>query len=176
MIEFPYALLCYSIINISHLIVDPQSFIISQANHMLLQVPAGSLAAKAGLLPTARGFAGNIVLGDIIVAVDNNSVSFLSLKLFSFLFMHSTLLLLLRCKINSLHIIDVKLSFKNVLYIQKSLDHNQFIACLKFVGFFLVLCTKIFFVFFTFLDRWNLITLSLIKPSFKSCGFASLKS
>lgn len=41
---------------------------------LILLVPAGSLAAKAGLLPTARGFAGNIVLGDIIVAVDNNSV------------------------------------------------------------------------------------------------------
>ncbi|KAK4393101.1 Protease Do-like 8, chloroplastic [Sesamum angolense] len=29
------------------------------------------LAAKAGLLPTTRGFAGNIVLGDIILAVDD---------------------------------------------------------------------------------------------------------
>ncbi|XP_017438804.1 protease Do-like 8, chloroplastic isoform X3 [Vigna angularis] len=38
------------------------------------KVPANSLAAKAGLNPTTRGFAGNIVLGDIIVAVDNKPV------------------------------------------------------------------------------------------------------
>ncbi|KAM7506742.1 hypothetical protein LguiA_017195 [Lonicera macranthoides] len=41
---------------------------------LVLQVPANSLAAKVGLLPTTRGFAGNIVLGDIIVAVDNKPV------------------------------------------------------------------------------------------------------
>lgn len=39
------------------------------------QVPANSPAAKAGLLPTTRGFAGNIVLGDIIAAIDNKPVS-----------------------------------------------------------------------------------------------------
>ncbi|TKY50267.1 Protease Do 8 [Spatholobus suberectus] len=41
---------------------------------LVLQVPANSVAAKAGLNPTTRGFAGNIVLGDIIVAVDNKPV------------------------------------------------------------------------------------------------------
>lgn len=41
---------------------------------LVLQVPGNSLAAKAGLLPTTRGFAGKIMLGDIIVAVDNNPV------------------------------------------------------------------------------------------------------
>lgn len=41
---------------------------------LILQVPGNSLAARAGLLPTMRGFAGNIVLGDIIVAVDNKPV------------------------------------------------------------------------------------------------------
>ncbi|KAL2499944.1 Protease Do-like 8 [Abeliophyllum distichum] len=41
---------------------------------LILQVPGNSLAAKAGLLPTTRGFAGNIVLGDIIVAVDGKPV------------------------------------------------------------------------------------------------------
>ncbi|KAL5582313.1 hypothetical protein UlMin_014755 [Ulmus minor] len=41
---------------------------------LVLQVPGNSLAAKAGLLPTTRGFAGSIVLGDIIVAVDNKPV------------------------------------------------------------------------------------------------------
>ncbi|PON42684.1 Peptidase S1C [Parasponia andersonii] len=41
---------------------------------LVLQVPGNSLAAKAGLLPTTRGFAGNILLGDIIVAVDNKPV------------------------------------------------------------------------------------------------------
>ncbi|KAG2384037.1 Protease Do-like 8 [Vigna angularis] len=41
---------------------------------LVLLVPANSLAAKAGLNPTTRGFAGNIVLGDIIVAVDNKPV------------------------------------------------------------------------------------------------------
>ncbi|KAM3713819.1 hypothetical protein ACJW31_01G285100 [Castanea mollissima] len=41
---------------------------------LILLVPGNSLAAKAGLLPTTRGFAGNIMLGDIIVAVDNKSV------------------------------------------------------------------------------------------------------
>lgn len=39
------------------------------------QVPGNSLAEKAGLHPTSRGFAGNIVLGDIIVAVDDKPVS-----------------------------------------------------------------------------------------------------
>lgn len=41
---------------------------------LVLQVPANSLAAKAGLRPTARGLAGNIVLGDIIAAVNNKQV------------------------------------------------------------------------------------------------------
>ncbi|GKV08721.1 hypothetical protein SLEP1_g20315 [Rubroshorea leprosula] len=41
---------------------------------LVLQVPANSLAEKAGLLPTTRGFAGNIVLGDIIVAIDGKPV------------------------------------------------------------------------------------------------------
>ncbi|KAI3784824.1 hypothetical protein L1987_43930 [Smallanthus sonchifolius] len=41
---------------------------------LILQVPANSPAAKVGLLPTTRGFAGNIVLGDIIIAVDNKPV------------------------------------------------------------------------------------------------------
>ncbi|XP_031254204.1 protease Do-like 8, chloroplastic [Pistacia vera] len=41
---------------------------------LVLQVPANSLAAKAGILPTTRGFSGNIVLGDIIVAVENKPV------------------------------------------------------------------------------------------------------
>ncbi|KAL1205416.1 Protease Do-like 8 [Cardamine amara subsp. amara] len=41
---------------------------------LVLQVPGNSLAEKAGLHPTSRGFAGNIVLGDIIVAVDDKSV------------------------------------------------------------------------------------------------------
>ncbi|XP_058096510.1 protease Do-like 8, chloroplastic isoform X1 [Magnolia sinica] len=41
---------------------------------LVLQVPRNSLAAKAGLVPTTRGFAGNIVLGDIIVAIDNKPV------------------------------------------------------------------------------------------------------
>ncbi|KAL5981145.1 Protease Do-like 8, chloroplastic [Asimina triloba] len=41
---------------------------------LVLKVPQNSLAAKAGLLPTMRGFAGNIVLGDVIVAVDSKPV------------------------------------------------------------------------------------------------------
>ncbi|MFQ6630613.1 hypothetical protein Gotur_009391 [Gossypium turneri] len=41
---------------------------------LILQVPSNSLAAKAGLLPTTRGFAGNLILGDIILAVDNKLV------------------------------------------------------------------------------------------------------
>ncbi|KAF8399468.1 hypothetical protein HHK36_015333 [Tetracentron sinense] len=41
---------------------------------LVLQVPGNSLAAKAGLLPITRGFAGNIILGDIIVAIDNKPV------------------------------------------------------------------------------------------------------
>lgn len=41
---------------------------------LVLQVPGNSLAAKAGILPTTRGFAGNIILGDIIVAVNNKPV------------------------------------------------------------------------------------------------------
>ncbi|OIW12447.1 hypothetical protein TanjilG_04196 [Lupinus angustifolius] len=42
---------------------------------LVLQVPVNSIAAKAGLNPTTRGFAGNIVLGDIIVAVNNKPVN-----------------------------------------------------------------------------------------------------
>ncbi|XP_071913673.1 protease Do-like 8, chloroplastic isoform X2 [Coffea arabica] len=38
------------------------------------KVPQNSLAAKAGLVSTSRGFAGNIILGDIIVAVDKKPV------------------------------------------------------------------------------------------------------
>jgi S1-C subfamily serine protease len=41
---------------------------------LFLQVPGGSAAAKAGLVPTSRGFAGNIVLGDVIVAVDGKPI------------------------------------------------------------------------------------------------------
>ncbi|XP_031378828.1 protease Do-like 8, chloroplastic isoform X2 [Punica granatum] len=41
---------------------------------LVLQVPANSLAAKAGIIPITRGFAGNIILGDIIVAVDGKKV------------------------------------------------------------------------------------------------------
>lgn len=41
---------------------------------LVLQVPGNSPAAKAGILPTTRGFAGNIILGDIIVAVNNKPV------------------------------------------------------------------------------------------------------
>ncbi|KAF5197118.1 Protease do-like 8 protein [Thalictrum thalictroides] len=41
---------------------------------LVLQVPGNSVAAKAGLRPTTRGFAGKIVLGDIIVAVDKKLV------------------------------------------------------------------------------------------------------
>lgn len=40
-----------------------------------LQVPDRSAAAKAGLVATRRGLAGNIMLGDIIVAVGDTSVS-----------------------------------------------------------------------------------------------------
>ncbi|KAG9451284.1 hypothetical protein H6P81_011249 [Aristolochia fimbriata] len=41
---------------------------------LVMQVPGNSSAAKAGLLPTSRGFAGNIILGDIITAIDEKSV------------------------------------------------------------------------------------------------------
>ncbi|XP_021721388.1 protease Do-like 8, chloroplastic [Chenopodium quinoa] len=41
---------------------------------LVLQVPVNSIAAKAGLRPTTRGFAGKIILGDIIAAVDNKPV------------------------------------------------------------------------------------------------------
>ncbi|GAB2216536.1 hypothetical protein Droror1_Dr00024311, partial [Drosera rotundifolia] len=41
---------------------------------LILLVPGNSLAAKARLLPTTRGFTGNIVLGDIILAVDSKPV------------------------------------------------------------------------------------------------------
>lgn len=52
-------------------------------NFAMLQVPKNSVAAKAGLLPTTRGFAGNIVLGDVIVGVNNKPVSYRLLKIFS---------------------------------------------------------------------------------------------
>lgn len=39
------------------------------------QIPSNSVAAQAGLIPTTRGLAGNIVLGDVIVAVNDKPVS-----------------------------------------------------------------------------------------------------
>jgi S1-C subfamily serine protease len=42
---------------------------------LVLSVPGTSAAAKAGLKPTRRGLAGNIVLGDVIVAVGESLVS-----------------------------------------------------------------------------------------------------
>ncbi|XP_077250019.1 trypsin family protein with PDZ domain-containing protein isoform X2 [Tasmannia lanceolata] len=41
---------------------------------LVLQVPGNSVAAKVGLLPTTRGFAGNIILGDIIIAINEKPV------------------------------------------------------------------------------------------------------
>uniref|UniRef100_A0A453C4U5 PDZ domain-containing protein n=1 Tax=Aegilops tauschii subsp. strangulata TaxID=200361 RepID=A0A453C4U5_AEGTS len=41
---------------------------------LILKVPPGSAVAKAGLVPTGRGFAGNIILGDVIVAVDGKPI------------------------------------------------------------------------------------------------------
>ncbi|XP_075493379.1 protease Do-like 8, chloroplastic [Primulina tabacum] len=41
---------------------------------LVLLVPSNSQAAKAGILPTTRGFAGKIVLGDIILAVNDRLV------------------------------------------------------------------------------------------------------
>jgi hypothetical protein len=53
-------------------------------------VPANSQAAKAGLLPTKRGFAGNIILGDIITSVDNKPVSIIFLfAAFFFLYLRA---------------------------------------------------------------------------------------
>ncbi|ERM94451.1 hypothetical protein AMTRI_Chr04g190060 [Amborella trichopoda] len=41
---------------------------------LVLQVLENSVAARAGLLPTKRGFAGNIILGDIIISIDNRPI------------------------------------------------------------------------------------------------------
>ncbi|KAJ7563228.1 hypothetical protein O6H91_03G101900 [Diphasiastrum complanatum] len=38
---------------------------------LVLSAPETSAAGKAGLLPTKRGLAGNIILGDVIVAINN---------------------------------------------------------------------------------------------------------
>ncbi|CAL5031655.1 unnamed protein product [Urochloa decumbens] len=54
---------------------DPIAYQLNVRNGaLILKVPGGSAAAKAGLAPTGRGFAGNIILGDIIVAVDGKPV------------------------------------------------------------------------------------------------------
>ncbi|RLM74156.1 protease Do-like 8, chloroplastic [Panicum miliaceum] len=54
---------------------DPIAYQLNVRNGaLILKVPAGSAAAKAGLAPTGRGFAGNIVLGDVIIAVDGKPV------------------------------------------------------------------------------------------------------
>ncbi|KAG2566667.1 protease Do-like 8, chloroplastic isoform X3 [Panicum virgatum] len=54
---------------------DPIAYQLNVRNGaLILKVPAGSAAAKAGLAPTGRGFAGNIVLGDVITAVDGKPV------------------------------------------------------------------------------------------------------
>lgn len=42
-----------------------------RAGALVLSVPPGTAAAKAGLVPTRRAFSGNIVLGDIIVGIDS---------------------------------------------------------------------------------------------------------
>ncbi|CAI5514462.1 unnamed protein product [Closterium sp. Naga37s-1] len=44
------------------------------AGALVLGVKPGSAAAKAGVTATRRGFAGNIVLGDVIVAIDQYTV------------------------------------------------------------------------------------------------------
>ncbi|KAK9266983.1 hypothetical protein L1049_003430 [Liquidambar formosana] len=93
-----------------------------------------SLASKAGLLPTTRGFAGNIILRDIIIAVDNKPVSYFLLQLFFFLFMHSTLVVeLLSCKTNNFHINEIKLSstplkliYANVVVSTDSMEMKSF--------------------------------------------------
>lgn len=41
---------------------------------LVLSVTEKSAAAKAGVIPTKRGFAGNIMLGDVIVAIDNHTI------------------------------------------------------------------------------------------------------
>ncbi|CAN1195577.1 Protease Do-like 8, chloroplastic [Linum perenne] len=41
---------------------------------LILQIPGDSVASKVGLLGTTRGFAGKIVLGDVIMAVDDKPV------------------------------------------------------------------------------------------------------
>ncbi|GBG83727.1 hypothetical protein CBR_g37528 [Chara braunii] len=41
---------------------------------LVLAVPPNSAAAKAGLLPTRRGLGGNIIPGDVIVAVDGSPI------------------------------------------------------------------------------------------------------
>lgn len=45
-----------------------------QNGALVLQIPSNSVAAQAGLIPTTRGLAGNIVLGDVIVAVNDKPV------------------------------------------------------------------------------------------------------
>ena len=45
------------------------------ASNGVLQVAEKGAGAKAGLIPTRRGLAGNIVLGDIIVGVNGAPVS-----------------------------------------------------------------------------------------------------
>lgn len=41
---------------------------------LVLSVPENSAAAKAGMVPTKRGFAGKIILGDVIVSIDNHTI------------------------------------------------------------------------------------------------------
>lgn len=41
---------------------------------LVLSVPENSAAAKAGMIPTKRGFAGKIILGDVIVSIDNHTI------------------------------------------------------------------------------------------------------
>ncbi|KAL6650846.1 hypothetical protein ACP70R_009771 [Stipagrostis hirtigluma subsp. patula] len=54
---------------------DPIAYQLNVRNGaLILKVPGDTAAAKAGLAPTSRGFAGNIVLGDIIVAVDGKPI------------------------------------------------------------------------------------------------------
>lgn len=41
---------------------------------LVLSVPSESAAANSGLIPTKRGFAGKIILGDVIIGVENSPI------------------------------------------------------------------------------------------------------
>lgn len=89
-----------------------------------MQVPSVSAAAKAGLLPTRRGLAGNIILGDVIVGVGDSTVSHCSANQLFFL-MTKSAVVATQLALSFLSSCVVSEQIKNAGELSKVLDNYQ---------------------------------------------------